>query len=366
MSNATKKAFGPDAPIRVGIIGAGGITAKLHLPQLQPLKNVQIAALGGRKIERLEILAKRHGGKPVTDYDAIVEDPQIDAVVIATPHPHHVDWGIKVLKAGKHLFMQKPLAPTIDEANRFVAAVDASDRVTYCLPQLAVPQVLAIRDLIAEGQLGKLSGAHARHSHGGPEVYNAEVRDLLGEPPLKPGEKLWFFEAGEAAVGALFDMGVYSVARLVGVLGSAKRVMGMTAILDKPSQVEDTASLLIQFANGAIAVAETGWCDGARSWRMSFHGTTGRAESPGFAGASLSLYKQASTTREDIPPTRTEVDTARYPNLNPHEQWIQGIRTGTPPKLETARAARHITEILLAGLASAQHGRAVELQTRVD
>lgn len=352
-------------PLRIGIIGAGGIAAKMHLPQLEKIPGVTLTLLAGRKIERLKVLAKRHGGTPCTDYRKVIEDPKTDAICVATPHPQHVEWGLAALKAGKHVFMQKPLAPTIDEANRFVEAVEKSDKITYCLPQLTSPAILAMRDLISEGKLGKISGAHCRTSHGGPEVYNAGVRELLGEPPLKPGEKLWFFEAGEAAVGALFDMGVYSIARLVGVLGTAKKVMGMADILDKPSQVEDTASLLIQFANGAIATAETGWCDGARTFRMSVHGTLGRAESPGFADARLSLYQQASKTDEDLPPTRTEVDISKYPSPNPHEHWIEMIRTNTPPKLETARAARHITEILLAGLESGKTGRAVELKTTI-
>ena len=360
MANSTS-----DEPISIGIIGAGGIAAKMHLPQLQKIKGVKIAALGGRKMSRLKVLTDRHGGKAVTDYNAIIEDPEIDAVVIATPHPHHVDLGLAALKAGKHIFMQKPLAPTLDEADRFVSAAESSKQVVYCLPQLTFPQILMIRDLIAEGVLGKLSGAHCRFSHGGPEVYYAGIRELLEEPPLKPGEKLWFFEAGEAAVGALFDMGVYAVARLVAILGEAKSVMGMTAIIDKPSAVEDTATLLIQFANGVIASAETGWCDGARSGRLMVHGTLGRVEFPGFGGSEISLYQQASKKAEDLPPTRKDLDCKKYPAVDPHQQWIDSIRTGAPLGFETARTARHITEILLAGLESAKTGRRVDLKTKL-
>lgn len=352
-------------PLRVAILGAGGIAAKLHLPQLETIPGVSLTWLAGRKLERLEVLCKRHGGKPCTDFRKVIDDPNTDAICIATPHPQHVDWGIAALQAGKHVFMQKPLAPTMDEANRFVAAAESSSKITYCLPQLTNPAILTIRDLLATGQLGKLSGAHARFSHGGPEIYYAEVRDLLGEPPLKPGEKLWFFEAGDAAVGALFDMGVYAIARLVGILGSARRVMGMAATLDKPSQVEDSAALLIQFASGVIATAETGWCDGARTGRLALHGTLGRVETPGFGGAPLSLYQQASKTREDLPPTRTDLDTSKYPAENAHEQWVRMIRTNTRPELETARAARHITEIMLAGLESGRTGRAVDLTTKL-
>ena len=354
-----------EQPISIGILGAGGIAAKMHLPQLQHIGGVKIVALAGRKMSRLKVLTDRHGGKAVTDYNAVIEDRSIDAVVISTPHPHHVALGLAALKAGKHVFMQKPLAPTMEEADKFVAAAESSKQAVYCLPQLTFPQILTIRDLIAEGLLGKISGAHCRFSHGGPEVYNAGIRALLNEPPSKPGEKLWFFEAGEAAVGALFDMGVYAIARLVSVLGEARNVMGMTAILDKPSAVEDTATLIIQFSSGAIATAETGWCDGARTGRFAVHGTKGRAEFPGFGGAELSLYQQASQTNEDLPATRKDFDCKKYAPVDPHQQWIDAIRHGAPIKFETARAARHITEIMLAGLESAKTGRRVELKTKL-
>jgi predicted dehydrogenase len=353
-------------PLNVGIIGAGGIAAKMHLPQLEKIPGVHIAKLAGRKMSRLKVLTKRHGGEAVTDYDAVIEDPKIDAVVISTPHPHHVDLGIAAIKAGKHVMMQKPLAPTIDEANRFVDAADHSKKIIYCLPQLSFPAILAIRELAAEGMLGKVSGGHCRFSHGGPEVYYAGIRTLLGEPPLKPGEKLWFFEAGEAAVGALFDMGVYAVARLVAILGNAKRVMGMTGILDKPSAVEDTATLIIQFASGAIGTAETGWCDGARTGRLSIHGTVGRVEAPGFGEGALSLYQQASKQNEDLPAKRKDFDLKRFKYTNPTEQWIEAIRENKAPQFETARTARHITEILLAGLESGKTGRAIELKTTLS
>jgi predicted dehydrogenase len=357
--------FGPDAVINIGILGAGGIAAKMHLPQLDKMKNVKVAALAGRKMSRLKVLAERHGGTPVTDYNAVIEDPNIHAVIVATPHPRHVDLGVAALKAGKHVFMQKPLAPTIKEADDFVAAADASDRIVYCLPQLVHPVILTMRDLIAENKLGKVSGAHCRVSHGGPEVYYAGILQLLGEPPLKPSDKLWFFQSGEAAVGALFDMGVYAVARLVGVLGEARRVTGMTGVLAKDSEVEDSATLVIQFANGVIASAETGWCDGARTQRLALHGTSGRCENFGFENGKIGWYQQPDRNNEDITPVRVEVDSSHYKYLNPHEQFIECIRTGQQPRFETARAARHITEILLAGLESAKTGRTIDLRTRI-
>ena len=90
-----------------------------------------------------------------------------------------------------------------------------------CVPHFGA-ETYQTRALVDSGIIGKLSGAYCRTSHGGPEVYYAEIRDAFGEK----GEELWFFKADQASVGALFDMGVYAVASLVAVMGTVESVMG--------------------------------------------------------------------------------------------------------------------------------------------
>lgn len=351
--------------MNIGIIGAGGIAQKMHLPQLAALaqtEDVRVTHLAGRKEHRLRLLAE-HYGVPhwTTDYIELLNAPDIDGIIVALPHPMHVRVGLEVLRAGKHLYMQKPLCADMDEADAFVAAVEKTDRIVYCLPHFGA-EVYACRHLVQEGAIGRLSGAHCRVSHGGPEVYYAEIRDNFGESD----EGLWFFQPGEAAVGALFDMGVYAVAALVATLGSVSSVMGQTATLDKPTTLEDTATLLLQFANGALGTAETGWCDPARTWLLRINGTRGKLVTPGHEGARLTRWEPGSYTREDEPAQPHDVDVAAYERGDSHAEWLRCIREGRPPELSHARAARHVTEILLAGLESARTGRRIDLQTTAE
>jgi predicted dehydrogenase len=188
------------------------------------------------------------------------------------------------------------------------------------------------------------------------------VRDGFGEG----ADDLWFFDAKQASVGALFDMGVYAVAHLVAVLGSAESVMGMTATLDKPTELEDTATLVLQFANGAIAAAETGWCDPARTWQLRVHGTRGKITVPGDSGASMTRWEPGSYTREDIPPVPHAVDASGAGRGNVHEHWLRCIREGRHPELSHAWAARHVTEIMLGGLESSRTGRRIEIRSRAE
>ncbi len=347
--------------MNVGIIGAGGIANKLHLPQLAKLPNVKVTWLSGRSERRLKILAERWGVPRWThDYQEMLKDPDLDGVTVALPHPLHVPAGIDALQAGKHVLMQKPLCDTVEDAERFVRAVEASDRTTLVLPHFA-PTVYAARHLIADGSIGKVSGVSGRSSHGGPEVYYAEVRDAFEEK----NDDLWFFDAKRASVGALFDMGVYACSQVVVCGGNVKRVFGRTATVDKPTELEDTATLLLEFESGALGTVETGWADPAQTRFLRVHGTRGKLEMPGHTGNPMTRWEPGSYTREDIPPIPTSIDPAPHGKGEAHQHWLDCIAQRAQPPLSNAQTARHVTEVLLAGLESAKSGRPVEIKTRL-
>jgi predicted dehydrogenase len=257
--------------------------------------------------------------------------------------------------------MQKPLCDTMEDAERFVQAVQASNRTTLVLPHFG-PTVYAAIDLVAQGQIGKVSGVSGRSSHGGPEVYYSEVRDAFEEK----SDDLWFFDAKRASVGALFDMGVYACSQVVVCGGTVKRVFGRTATVDKPTQLEDTATLLLEFESGALGTVETGWADPAQTRFLRVHGTRGKFEMPGHAGNPMTRWEPGSYTREDIPPVPSAVDVAPYSQGDAHEHWLACIRDGVQPPLSNAQTARHVTEVLLAGLESARTGRPVEIKSHLS
>ncbi len=351
------------SPLRVGVIGAGGIAAKLHLPELATTAGVEVAVLAGRKRSRLELLCRKFDVPRWTEsYEAVLGDPSIDAVVIALPHPLHVKYGLMALSAGKHVHMQKPLSTSLEDAEAFVQAAQQTDRTVLCLPYVARPHVLAAREWIAEGRLGTVASAHARFSHGGPEVYYATVQEILEE---EPEEALWFFDAARADVGALFDMGVYAIAHLVALLGSVRQVTCRVATMAKPTQLEDTAALLLDFESGAIGTAETGWCDGARTYGFSVHGTDGKLVHPPLTG-ELRWLRPTSLVDEDAPLEEEPVDLSVYPDVHSHQHWVDCIRSRQPPPIANARMARHVTEIMLRGLESSRAGVTVAVESRVD
>lgn len=349
--------------LRIGIIGAGGIAAKLHLPEMKTAEGAEVVVLSGRRQSRLETLCRKFDVPHWTNsYEEVIADPKIDGVIIALPHPLHVKYGLMALEAGKHVHMQKPLSTSLDEAEQFVQAAEATDRTVLSLPFVARPHVLAARQLIEEGRLGTLSSAHARFSHGGPEVYYAGIQEILEE---EPDDNLWFFDADRADVGALFDMGVYAIAHLVTLMGSVTAVTCRCTTVAKPTRLEDTASLILDFANGGLGTAETGWCDAAKTFEFSIHGTEGKVVSPSLTG-ELHHYRPSSQTDEDAPQIHEQIDLSGWPVQNSHQHWVECIRQGVHPPLTNARFARHVTEIMLAGLQSSRERTTVPVHSRLE
>ncbi len=345
--------------LQVGIIGAGGIAAKMHLPEMQAASDrCEVVLLAGRKTSRLRTLCEKFGVRGYTsNYEDVIADSRVDAVCIATPHKHHVEWGIRALEAGKHVFMQKPLCADMAEADRFVEVVERTDRTVLCLPHFS-PVVWSVRRLIEEGVLGRISGARARTSHGGPEVYYREVSAIFGE---EASDNLWFFDAKDAGVGALFDMGVYAVAQLVALLGAAKRVTAFATTFDKPTKLEDTATIILEMQSGALATAETGWCDPGRTWSLSVNGTEAKVEAPKYGGVDAAVYRPTALDRDNAPVEATPLELTDDAG-SAHVHFFDCIEKGIQPPLSNAWAARHVSEILVAALESARTGRAVELR----
>ena len=99
--------------IRIGIVGCGAVTSKSHLPALEGIKGVKVTALADPQISRTQEIASRFGvPKAAADYREIMDD--VDALILALPHHLHAPIGSDVLKAGKHVLMEKPLANTVE------------------------------------------------------------------------------------------------------------------------------------------------------------------------------------------------------------------------------------------------------------
>lgn len=343
--------------INVGILGAGGIAALSHLPEIAEVPGMRVTHICGRREKRLRLLCQRFDvPRYSTSWRDLLNDDALDAVIVALPHPLHAEAGLAVLERGCHLFMQKPLCTSMAEADQLARASQLRpNQILYCRPSFD-GVVHEMRRQIAAEAIGTVSGALSRHSHGGPEVYYAEVTDAFEEPRV--AGDFWFFDADTAGGGALIDMGVYAIANLVALLGRATAVTARMTTVAKPTTLEDTATLILEFAGGALATAETGWCDPARSSFLRVHGSAGKLIKD---GDEIQYIRPGATDREWAAPI---VQTIAPPDVpNQHIEWMSCIEESRQPELSNLPLARHVTEILLAAETSNSQGRRIEVKS---
>jgi predicted dehydrogenase len=222
-------------PLRWGVIGAGGIAA-VFAADLELTDSGRVVAVGSRELARAEAFAERFGAPNAHgSYEALVADPDVDAVYVATPHPmHHADAEL-ALRAGKPVLLEKPFTVTAAEARGLVAL--ARERGLFLMEAMwtrFLPHVERIRELLAEGALGEIVTVMADHGQWFPE--NREHRLF----------------APELAGGALLDLGVYPVAFASMVLGAPIEIQSM--ITPAFTGVDGQTSMLLRYSSGAHAV----------------------------------------------------------------------------------------------------------------
>ncbi|MDH5687403.1 MAG: Gfo/Idh/MocA family oxidoreductase [Candidatus Bathyarchaeota archaeon] len=199
--------------VKFGVAGCGEIANVLHLPDLARNERARIACTCDLIAERARLTKELwHAEEYYTDFHTMLEKADIDAVVIATGMSSHGPLAIESAKAGKHFFVQKPLATNMNDANAVVEETRKSKVKGQVRPDTPlIPVYKTARNVIKEGTIGR------------PLWFSSGFgRDA----PNWGAETFFSKEAG----GPLFDLGVYSIAPITYLLGSAKRVVGLATV----------------------------------------------------------------------------------------------------------------------------------------
>ncbi len=221
-----------------GIIGTGGI-ARAFATDIAYLSDQVIAAVGSRNLETAESFVKTiPGARAYGSYDELINDSDIDAIYVATPHPSHKENVIAALNAGKPVLCEKPFAVNASETKEMVAAAKANDvALMEAMWARFLPHYAKIREIVASGVLGQITTIHADH---GQRLADQNIPRLI-EPSL--------------AGGALLDLGIYPVSFAHMVLGIPQSITASAIFTDKG--VDAQTSMILDYANGAQAVLNT-------------------------------------------------------------------------------------------------------------
>jgi predicted dehydrogenase len=190
-------------------------------------------------------LADRYGiARTTTDWRALAADPGVDAAVVGTPNALHAAQAVAFLEAGKHVLVEKPMAPTLAAADAMVAAARRGGAwlmVAHCWR--FHPDVRALRARVERGELGEIVKTRGYGAHAGW------------------GPSGWFTDPTLAGGGALLDMGVHAIDTTRYLLGDPRPVRVCAAVGTRYGTypVDDDAVLLVTWSNGTTSVVESGW-----------------------------------------------------------------------------------------------------------
>jgi 1,5-anhydro-D-fructose reductase (1,5-anhydro-D-mannitol-forming) len=243
-----------------GIVGLGRIADAEIAPAIAASPNGTLVGVVSRDADRAAQFAERHGARSaLTDYEALLADPDVDAVYVATPNALHADQVVAAARAGKHVLCDKPLATSVADAERSVAECEAAGvRLGIMFQTRSFEGMDEIRKLIAEGEIGAVRLAQVEISAG---------RNL---------PKGWRTDPALAGVGAMNNMGVHAYDLLRHLLGA--EVREVTAVVDvEPGWSVDTLALsVLRFDGGALGVVNANQSLPHPQQDLVVHGTEGR------------------------------------------------------------------------------------------
>mgnify|MGYP000058453986 CR=1 FL=1 len=269
----------------------------------------------------------------VADYQAILDDPAIDGVAVCTPTNLHGEIMIRAANAGKHIYTEKVLALTNEEADAIAEAVARNHvHFTISFPHKTNPKLLYIKQMLTDGKLGPVTYARVRNVHSGA------VKNWL------PAH---FYDPTQCGGGAMIDLGAHPMYLLEWLLGHPKKVASMfTKVTGRP--VEDNAVSVIEFENGAVGVSETGFVSTCDPYVVEVSGTEGYVH---LIGDTL-RYRTEETNGNWV-----EVCQVPEKPSSAIFYWLTSIRDNTENTRFTIDDAVALTRIMVAAYTASREQR---------
>jgi predicted dehydrogenase len=220
--------------LRIGILGAAKI-ARLFVEGVRPSQKVEVTAVASRDNERAAAFVRDTGiARAHKSYEALLADPDVDAIYVPLPNNLHAAWSIRAVEAGKHVLCEKPLAASANEARAvFEAARKNRVYLVEGYPYRAQPQTLKMRELLASNEIGRLQMIQA--SFGFPL---SDANNIRMNPDL--------------AGGALMDAGSYPIS-LIRTVSGARPIRVHAIARWSDVGVDLTTLATLEFASGLLA-----------------------------------------------------------------------------------------------------------------
>ena len=358
---------------RVAIVGCGSIAEGIYIPQMKNIPRTELVAVCDILPQRAEEYAKRFGVPQwYSSVDDLLAQCDFDILMDTASIPAHHDINMKALKAGKHLYSQKPVGLTVKQVTEQMEAAEAAGVKFAASPIHPLrPDIQTIRGIVACGTIGKITMVRAHTAHGGPEYFQ-----------YRQADPTWFFRPG---AGALYDMGVHGITMAVAVAGPAKEV-SCVAEISQPERTVRTGAfdgmkirsdvlpdnyiITLNWGEGCIGVVDAGFCAIASTVNMlEIYGTKGVLTILGQVrigegdGVRLYLDSPELKVRGWIDPLPQDTPArGEFEQCECLSDLIAAIENDTTPLLDP-KIARHVVDIMCTAPLAAQQKKTLPLST---
>ncbi|GGP07006.1 Gfo/Idh/MocA family protein [Oceanobacillus neutriphilus] len=301
--------------LKVAVIGCGSIATHRHLPEYAANENVEITAVCDIVGERAEEAAVKYHAKAYTDYKTLLKEEDIDAVSVCLPNYLHAPVSIDALNAGAHVLCEKPMATSLEEADKMIEAAERNGRkLMIGHNQRFVASHQKAKELIESGAVGKVYSFRTAFGHGGPEGWSAD------------GKESWFFKKDEAFIGAMGDLGVHKADLARYVLQDEFVEVGafVETSAKENTDVDDNATLILKSEKGTIGTLAASWAYTAKE------------------DNSTVIYGEKATLRLEDDPTYSLV--AQYANGETVKYELGAIQSNDEGGQTTTHVINHFVE----------------------
>jgi predicted dehydrogenase len=322
-------------PLRVACIGMGWWSDVLA-DAIQRSKKLKIVVCFTRSEDKRKAFAVKYGCAAAPSYETILKDRSIEAVINTTPNDAHLETTRAAAEAGKHVFLDKPIANSVSQG-RAIAEACRKAKVVLALgyQRRRESHFRWIRQRIDAGEFGKLVNAEANIS-----------RDRLGQIDLKS----WRYTAAGMPGGVMLQIGIHYADVLEYLLGPVKAVNGRFAQLVLPGDNPDVASLVLEHENGALSTLNASYASASEYYLMNVYGKEASAYYDMHSG--LRVLKRGGTSASPVPCPKNDTFVEEL------EEFAGAARGEGTPEMGGEAASRSLA-VIRAGIVSAREGRRV-------
>ena len=275
--------------IKWGIIGCGNVTELKSGPTFNKIVDSKLVAVMRRNAALAQDYAQRHNvSKFYSDASELINDSEVNAVYIATPPDSHALYAIEAMKAGKPVYVEKPMARNYAECMEMIRVSEETGMPLYvAYYRRTLPAFLKVKELVDNGSIGKLL------------TVNVKLYKAFGERDKFPDKQSWHVNPEIAGAGHFYDLASHQFDFLDFVFGPVTKVNGVARNIVGYYKAEDTVSAAFSFESDVVGSGS--WCfvvdEKSEEDSIEIHGTNGKIKFSCFDLGNVELTTKEGTQK---------------------------------------------------------------------